>query len=171
MLKRPESNEYSSNQAVYIEVVPEGDLIGILKQQIKDTVALLSDLTADKAGFRYAPGKWSIKEVVGHMADTERIMSYRLLRFARGDNTSLAGFDEDAYVKGASFDSSSLADLLDSLAAVRTATLALLKGITPEVFLRLGSANQSVLSVRALAYIIAGHELHHQNVLKERYLG
>jgi hypothetical protein len=170
MLKRPESNEFSSNHAVYIQVVPEGDLIDILKQQINETIVLLSSLTADKAGFRYAPGKWSIKEVVGHMADTERIMSYRLLRFARGDNTPLAGFEENAYVEGATFDSSSLSDLLENLIAVRNATFTLLSGIAPEAFLLLGTSNQSVLSVRALAYIIAGHELHHQRVLKERYL-
>jgi hypothetical protein len=172
MLKRPENNEFSTFHAVYIQVVPDGDLIGILQQQLDNTILLLSDLTPEKAGFRYAPSKWSIKEVVGHMADTERILSYRLLRFARGDNnTPLAGFDEDAYVQGASFDSSSIADLLEDLIAVRKATFTLLKGITPEAFLRMGTSNQIVLSVRALAYIIAGHGLHHYNVLKERYLG
>jgi hypothetical protein len=170
MLKRPESNEYSPYHTGYIIQVPEGELIQILEQQVKDTILLLNNVSAEKAGFRYAPEKWSIKEVIGHMTDTERIMTYRLLRFSRGDDTALAGFEEDAYVRGAAFDSAFLEDLLENLAAVRKSTLALLKSLAPEAFLRTGSANQNVLSVRAIAYIIAGHELHHRNVLIERYL-
>jgi hypothetical protein len=170
MIKRPESNEFSSYYAGYIQRVPEGDLLVLLKVQLEDTISLLSHLTEDKASFRYAPNKWSIKEVIGHMTDTERIMSYRLLRIARGDNTPLSGFDEDAFVLGASFDLLPLRDLLDNLAAVRQSTLALLKGLTPEAYLRMGSASNSVVSARALAYIISGHELHHRNVLVEKYL-
>src|SRR6478736_2219665 len=99
MLKRPESNEFSPYYTGYIQAVTEGELLPILKQQVSETISLLSDLSTEKSGFRYAPNKWSIKEVVGHMADTERILSYRLLRFSRGDNTPLAGFEEDDYVK------------------------------------------------------------------------
>ncbi|MEX2462487.1 MAG: DinB family protein [Paenibacillaceae bacterium] len=106
----------------------------------------------------------------GHMADTERIMSYRLLRIARGDGTPLPGFEEDAFVLGASFDLLSLEDMLDNLAAVRKSTLALMKGIAPGAYLRMGLASNSAVSARALAYIISGHELHHRNVLVERYL-
>jgi hypothetical protein len=171
MLKRPENHEFSEYHTGYIQLVPEGDLIPILEQQLKDTICLLNNLTEEKAGFRYAPEKWSIKEMVGHMADTERIMSYRLLRFSRGDETPLAGFEEDDYVRGASFDAATLEDLIDNFTAVRKATIALLKGIAPEAFLRSGFVNKGNLSARALAYILAGHELHHRSVLKARYLG
>jgi hypothetical protein len=170
MIKRPESNEFSPSFAGYIQLVPGDDLLILFKDQLNDTIMLLSHLTEEKANFRYAANKWSIKEVIGHIADTERIMSYRLLRIARGDDTPLPGFDEDAYVLGASFDLLSLEDLLDNLIIVRKSTLALVKGITPEAFLRMGTASNNAVSARALAYIISGHELHHRKVLVEKYL-
>jgi hypothetical protein len=170
MIKRPESNEFSPFHAGYIQWVPGDDLLVLFKGQLEDTLSLLRHLTEEKASFRYAPNKWSIKEMIGHIADTERILSYRLLRIARGDNTPLPGFEEDAYVLGASFDLLPLEDLLDNLLVVRISTLSLLKGIAPEAFLRMGSVNNNVVSARALAYIISGHERHHRNVLIERYL-
>jgi len=171
MLKHPESNEFAVYHTRYIQLVPEGDLIHILQQQLKETIGLLNNLTEEKAAYRYAPDKWSIKEMVGHMADTERVMSYRLLRISRGDATPLAGFEEDDYVRGASFDAAALEDLIDNFAAVRKATITLLKGIAPEAFTRMGVVSSATLSARALAYILAGHELHHRNVLNTRYLG
>jgi uncharacterized damage-inducible protein DinB len=170
MITRPESNEYASHSSVYIHRVPEGDLLSLLNQQLEGTLSLVRNLTDEEAGYRYAPGKWSIKQMLGHMADTERIMSYRLLRIARGDRTALAGFKEDDYVDGASFDSAELKDLLADLTIVRSATLSLLNALAPEAFLRLGIVNNHDISVRAIAYIITGHELHHRHVLVERYL-
>jgi hypothetical protein len=170
MIKRPESNEFSPVYAGYIKWVPGDELLVSFKEQLEDTISLLSHLTEEKAIFRYAPNKWSIKEMIGHIADAERIMSYRLLCIARGDDTPLPGFEEDDYVLGASFDLLPFEDLLDNLIAVRKSTLALLKGIAPEAYLRMGTANNKAISARAIAFIISGHELHHRNVLVERYL-
>jgi hypothetical protein len=170
MIKRPESSEFATNYTGYIHRVPEGDLPTLLTDQLEGTLLLVRGLSEEAASFRYAPEKWSIKQILGHLADTERIMSYRLLRIARGDNTPLPGFEEDDYVKGAAFESSSLEDLLVNLSIVRTATLSLLKGLTPAAYLRLGTVNGNVISARALVYIIAGHELHHRSVLIDRYL-
>jgi uncharacterized damage-inducible protein DinB len=170
MLKRPESSEFAAYYASYIQLVTEGDLTTLLKQQGEDLHNSIKDLTETAAEFRYGPDKWSIKEVLGHMADVEHIMSYRLLRIARGDNTVMPGFDENAYVMGASFDLVALQDIIDHLSNVRASTLSLLKTLAPEAYLLMGSANGSVFSARALAYVIAGHALHHQNILVERYL-
>lgn len=169
MLQRPERNEYEGDFGHYIGLVPAGDLLQILADQLEATVGLLNRLTEEQALYRYAPDKWSIKQVIGHMSDTERVMSYRLLRIARGDKTPLPGFDQDVFINGASSDQCSLQLLLEELAAVRHATLALLKGLTAEAWLRQGTASECVFSVRALACVIAGHELHHYKVLQERY--
>ncbi|EJW15848.1 DinB family protein [Paenibacillus alvei] len=119
---------------------------------------------------RYAPGKWSIKEVLGHIADTERVMAYRLLRIARGDQTPLPGFDENQFMNGSAFDSMPMSELLEDYQAVRHATLTLLRGLTDEAALRTGTTNNMTISARALAYTIAGNELHHLRVLKMRWL-
>jgi hypothetical protein len=135
------------------------------------TAALLAGIPEALAGLRYAPGKWSLREVVGHLSDTERIMSYRALRIGRGDPTPLAAFDQDAYVGIAGFDTRTLADLADELAAVRRATVALFSHFDAAALARRGTASDKAVSVRALAGIIAGHELHHLAILQERYLG
>src|SRR4029077_5181557 len=119
---------------------------------------------------RYAPGKWSIKEVIGHVSDAERVFSHRALRFARGDRTRLPGFDEKAYTPAGRFDARPLPDLAAELDAVRHATIALFAGLDSEALARRGPANNKEVSVRALAYIIAGHERHHVGILRERYL-
>ncbi len=167
---RPDPTEYAPYFERYLARVPEGDVVDLLAQQIEETVRLLSGLSEERARYRYAPGKWSVKEVVGHMADTERVLSYRALRFARGDETPLPGFDENALVANAGFDARPLADLLGEFEAVRRATVALFRGFPPEAARRRGVANEKTVSVRALAYIIAGHERHHRDILAERYL-
>lgn len=167
---RPNPSEYAESFGRYIVKVPDGDVVEILAEQIEDTVRLLAGVTDQQALFRYAPGKWSVKEVVGHIADTERVMSYRALRFARGDSTPLPGFDENRLVAHAGFDRRPLAGLLDELQAVRRATVALFRGLDPEAGVRQGVANEKTVSVRALAYVIAGHERHHREILADRYL-
>jgi hypothetical protein len=168
-IDRPERDEYSQPFARYVERVPEGALVDHLERQAADTASVLGALSEERAGHRYAPDKWSVKEIVGHLTDAERIFSYRLLRFARKDETPLPGFDENPYVAAAEFDRRTLADLLAELACVREGTLRLLRGLSPEAFARRGTASGGTLSVRALAYVIAGHELHHREVLKTRY--
>lgn len=169
MIPRPAQTEYAPHYAGYVSRVPEGDVLAHLARQIDETRALLRDLPPSLAVHRYATGKWSVAEVVGHIADAERIFAYRALRFARGDATPLAPFDENAYVPAGSFDRRTLTDLVDELTTVRQATLALLGGLPDEAFALTGVASGRTVSVRALAFIIAGHELHHVAILRERY--
>jgi uncharacterized damage-inducible protein DinB len=165
-----ESNEYASYYSTYVDLVPEGDMISILMHQMEETEDIIKDLTEQQAHFSYGVGKWSIKEVIGHIADTERIMGYRLLSFARGEKAELPGYDDNDYVRNASFNGLSLQDLLENFQITRKSTLQLIKSLPSEAFLRRGKANGSEVSVRALVYIIAGHELHHRNLIKERYM-
>jgi uncharacterized damage-inducible protein DinB len=167
--ERPASDEYSQPFARYVERVPDGALVAQLERQAAETASVLGALSEEQAAHRYAPDKWSVKEIVGHLADAERIFSYRLLRFARKDGTPLPGFDENPYVEAAEFDRRTLPDLLAELASVRDATLRLLRGLPADALTRRGVASSGTLSVRALAYVIAGHELHHREVLKTRY--
>ncbi|HXV90721.1 MAG TPA: DinB family protein [Gemmatimonadales bacterium] len=169
MIARPAPSEYAPHYGGYVDRVPEGDVLDRLARQIDETRTLLRDLPPSRAVHRYATGKWSVAEVVGHIADAERIFAYRALRIARGDATPLAAFDENAYTPAGSFDRRTLTDLLDELTAVRQATLALFRGMPGEAFERTGVASGRSVSVRALAFIIAGHELHHVAILRERY--
>jgi hypothetical protein len=170
MKKRPSSTEYNDYYSSYVESVPDGDIVHILNEQINETHNLLQDISNTQGQFRYAPGKWSLKEVVGHITDTERIMGYRLLSIARGDSTPLPGYDENVYVENAVFDNQSMDKLLKNLNAVRQSTIHLLQSLETDTWARQGTANYSQVTVRALAYIIAGHELHHRKFIKERYL-
>jgi len=169
-IARPQSSEYAPYYSRYIDRVPDGDLVELLRGQIGETLALLRAIPEDRASYRYEPGKWSIKEVVGHLADVERIMGYRMLRIARGDSTPLPGFDENAYVPAANFDARSLTSLAHEFEQVRGATIAFLETLDPDAAARQGSANNLEISARALAYIIAGHERHHVAILRERYV-
>ena len=169
MGKRPTTGEFADYYTGYIAMVPDGDIMGILEEQIHGTIALLQTVSEQQGEYRYAPGKWSVKEVLGHMADTERVMAYRMLAIGRGDTVSLPGMNEDDYVREASFNSQSMSDLLGNLLAVRNATVHLLKSLDKKAWGRLGTANDTDVSANALAYIIAGHELHHRAILSSRY--
>lgn len=166
---RPAPDEYAPFYANYIALVPEGGVIAQLERQATEFARLLESIPEDRADHAYAPGKWTIKEVVGHLTDAERVFAYRALRFARGDATPLAPFDEDAYVPAAAFGARTLADLSQEFQAVRNATVALFRGLPTEAWTRRGIASGHEVSVRALAWIAAGHELHHRKVLIERY--
>lgn len=169
-IPRPAEDEYSPYYAGYIARVPDGDLCATLAAQLTDTRALVHAIPEARGTHRYAPGKWSIKEVLGHVIDTERIMSYRALRFARADETPLPGFEQNDYVPTGGFDRRTLQDLSDELAAVRQATIHQLRHLDPVALTRRGTASGKQVSVRALAYIIAGHERHHVEILKTKYL-
>jgi hypothetical protein len=166
---RPQAGEYAAYQEIYVSRVPGGPIVQTLRHQSEETLALLRRVPEEGAMFAYAPGKWTIKEVIGHLIDTERVMVYRALRFARNDATALPGFDENLYAAEGRFATRSVASLTGELAAVRTSTAAFFEGISPEAWLRSGNANDYRLTVRGLAYVIAGHELHHVAILKERY--
>ena len=166
---RPAEDEYAPYYATYIGRVPPGDLLDLFARQLADTAAFLAKIPPARAGHRYAPGKWSVKEVVGHLADTERVMSHRALRFGRGDPTPLPSFDEDRYVPESGADLRPLEELAREFAAVRQSTLALFHGLPVAAWTRRGEASGKMVSVRALACIIAGHEIHHLDVLRTRY--
>jgi len=169
--ERPAQGEYAPFYAGYIAQVPDGDLLELLARQGGDSAALLAGIPESRGDFAYAAGKWTLKEVLCHLADAERVFAYRALRFARGDGTPLASFDEKAWVPAAGAARRSVAGLAAELAAVRGATLALLRGLPPEAPGRSGTASNSEVTVRALGWIIAGHERHHLQIIRERYLG
>jgi hypothetical protein len=169
--ERPKPGEYNPYYDKYISLILGSDIVGTLASQLPKTVALLSSLSEQEGELRYAPGKWSLKEALGHVIDTERIMAYRALRIARGDRTPMPGFEQDDYVRNGPHADISLAELVEEFKTVRAATLSLFRNLREQDWKRQGIANQDDITVRALAYIIAGHELHHRNILEERYLG
>lgn len=166
---RPTSGDYAPYAEQYILLVAGDDILATLAAQHKQTATLFSGKSERDGNFRYAPGKWSVKEVVGHIADTERIFAYRAMRIARGDQTPLEGFEQDDYVRGARFGARKLADIVEEYADVRQASLALFRSLDEEAWLRRGVASGNPVTVLALAYLIAGHELHHRKILDERY--
>ena len=168
ILSRPDTTEYASSYEAYIGLVPDGNLLTLLERQIEDTVALLRDLSEAEAETRHAPYTWSIKEVVGHLIDCERIFGVRALRFARNDPTALPGFDENSYATIAHFDARPLGSLVQEFELVRRSHLLLFGGLDGEAWLRSGVANGHLVTVRALAYVIAGHERHHVNIVRKR---
>jgi hypothetical protein len=166
----PDPTEYAPYFGRYITLVGGHDIVAALQDQPRETLALLSGLSEAQGDYRYAADKWSIKEMLGHLIDTERVFAYRALRFARNDSTPLASFEQDGYVQWGNFSDRRLADLIEEFVAVRAATVWLFRGLSPEAWIRRGVASGNPVSVRALAYIVAGHELHHQRILREKYL-
>ena len=158
MLERPATEEYAAFYEGYIKRVPEGNIIERLEQQSNIVQSVLSSLTEEQVNYRYAEGKWSVKEVIGHLTDNERIMSSRLLRIARGDQANHPGYDQDVLMQSHPFD-----------AAARRSTLLMLRHITPEAWLRRGIVSDNPASARSIAYVLVGHELHHLSVLRDRY--
>jgi uncharacterized damage-inducible protein DinB len=169
MLSRPNRTEYADFYANYISKVPDGDLLNFLDLQTGDFDGLVNDLTDEQASQPPAPGKWSVKQVLGHLCDTERVHSYRVLRFARGDKTELQGFEQDDYVAAANSNSRSTTELLAELKTVRKATMSLLESLTAAESERTGIANGKSISVRAMAYVIAGHAQHHLELLQKQF--
>lgn len=171
VISRPQADEYATYYGNYIGKVPDGDLLAMLATQVGDTLKLIREIPEPRGSYRYAPDKWSIKEVIGHICDNERIMGYRALRIARADATPLPGFEQNDYVPAGDFDRRTLADLGEELAAVRQATLHLFRHLGPDALMRRGTASGNPFTPRALAYVIAGHERHHVGILKAKYLG
>ncbi len=165
---RPDPTEYLTYYEKYISLVPAGDILTSLERQVEDSRMLLRDVSESEAEVRHEPYTWSIKEVIGHLIDSERVFGYRALCFARQDPTGLPGFDENAYVQNARFDARSLSSLAEEFELVRRAHLLFFRGLDGEAWLRSGVANGSPVSVRALAFIIAGHERHHMTIVRQR---
>lgn len=169
-LRKPQPEEVPPYFTRYVDKVVGADVLAVLERQAAEVQALLGGLTDAQADYRYEPEKWNIREIIGHLADAERIFVYRALAFARADATPLPGFEEDEYVANARFAERPLADLLNELATVRAATLAFFRGLNDAELSRTGTAGQRTVTVRALASVIAGHEAHHLGVIRERYL-
>ncbi len=169
-IPRPVSGEYDPYYQRYLDGLPEGDVLALLDAQRRETSRLLGGLSDQEAALRYAVGKWSVKEVLGHLIDVERVLGYRALRFSRADATPLPGFEQDDYVSHGNFDSRTLADLLVELDVVRSGTLALFGGMSATMLDRQGTANEATMRVRAVPWIVLGHERHHLAILRERYL-
>ena len=169
-ISRPRVDEFDSYYERYVSLVADGDIIAQLQNQISATLDLLNKISPEKADFSYASGKWTVKELVGHIVDSERIFAYRALRIARGDKTPIEGYEQDDYVKNAKFGKYALADLAEEFALVRRANILMFRNLPETAWYKRGVANNKEISVRALAYISAGHEIYHINVLKERYL-
>jgi hypothetical protein len=170
IISRPQKTEYPEYFDQYIKLVKSEAVIRIMESQMLELQALLSDLPTDKEDYAYAPGKWTIKEVIGHMIDTERIFGYRALRFARGDKSELPGFDETLYVPQGKFNKRTFYDLAHEFGVVRESNIILFKNLDEEGLSRSGKANGLTISVRALVYAIAGHSAHHVNVIRQKYL-
>jgi len=167
---RPEPSDYAPEFKRYIDLVPETDIAAALEKQGEETQQLIASLSEERAAHRYAPGKWSIKGVIGHVADGEKIFGYRLLAIARGDKNSLPGFEENEYADNAHFDDWSLRDLAEWLAVARRSNLLLVRNLSEEDLNRRGVANNKEVTALALAFALVGHERHHLSVLRERYL-
>jgi hypothetical protein len=167
---RPQPGEYAPYSDRYISLVPANDVLTALEDQRRQMLLLLCGRTEADGDLRYAPEKWSLKEVLGHINDTERIMSYRALRISRGDATPIEGFEQDDYVRNGPFARRPLADLIEDYIAVRRATISLFRNLDEAAWTRRGVATKNEVTVRALAYIIAGHELHHRRIIEEKYL-
>jgi hypothetical protein len=170
MIQRPKENEYPAYYQPYVNLVLDIDMVELLKENLQETIELFEGLSEEDGLFRYSPSKWSIKEVLGHMTDTERIMSYRLLRVGRGDSTPLAGFDENDYVAGSQINKLPIRDILEDFIATRNSTLTLIQNMPKDAWVNIGFANGAEISALAIAYIIAGHAIHHRKIIMERYL-
>ncbi len=166
---RPDATEYAPFYATYVADVPEGDVVAALRASGTEILAVLATIPAARGGHRYAPDKWTVREVIGHVIDAERIFTYRALRLARADATPLPGFEENDYVRSAGADARTLADLVHELRVVRESTVCFFESLPDAAWARRGVVNGREVSVRALAYITAGHARHHRAVLRERY--
>ena len=170
IILKPVPSELSDYYQTYLKYISEDDLLDALIKQKKTTQNFLRSIPDAKASFAYATGKWMLKEVVGHLCDTERILTYRALRFSRNDRTPLSGFDENAYTPNSNYKSRTLSNIAEENKAVGESTIALFTNMSEEMFDRKGLANQSEVSVKALLFFIVAHERHHLKVIQERYL-
>lgn len=169
-MNRPETHEFAPYYNTYISLIEDNAVLTVLDAQTAEIRAIFSDVSEDKGSYAYAEGKWTIKELLSHLIDGERIFAYRILRISRGDETPIEGFEQDDYIETSNANNRLFADLLDEFDHERRANLLLVKNLTEEASLRIGTASNNPVSVRALVYIMAGHVKHHVGILQERYL-
>ena len=169
-MNRPETSEYAPYYERYISLVADSDIVDVLGSQPTRLQDMLTAMPDEKGEFRYAEGKWSIKELLGHIIDGERMFAYRAFRISRGDETPIEGFEQDGYIEHAHSNDRSFADIFDELSLLRRANLIFIKNLSDAGWLRVGTASDAKVSTRALVYIMAGHVEHHLAILKDRYL-
>lgn len=169
-MNRPESSEYDPYYEHYVSLVPETEITAVLAAQPQELSRLFDGLADEKGTHSYAEGKWTIKELLGHLIDGERMFAYRIFRISRGDQTPIEGFEQDGYIENAHSNSRTFADLLEEFALLREANMHVFRNLTEDAWTRVGTANEKQISVRALAWIMAGHIRHHIDILKGRYL-
>ena len=169
IITRPEASEHAPYYSRYVDKVPKGDILQLLKDQMDSTLWMMENLDEAKGDYRYAEGKWTVKEVFGHVNDAERVFAYRAMCISRGDTTPLPGFEQDDYVATGAFNTRPIKHLMAEYQGIRSSTVALLEGLTEEGWKRSGTASDFSVTTKALVWIIAGHELHHLAVLKEKY--
>ncbi|MEO6333484.1 MAG: DinB family protein [Pyrinomonadaceae bacterium] len=169
-MNRPDKTEYAPYYERYVSLVTPTDVMSMLGEQTTQLQDILNGMPEEKGEFRYAEGKWSIKELLGHVIDGERMFAYRVLRISRGDATPIEGFEQDGYIENANSNHRSLADLLEEFSLLRRANMIFFKNLDGDGWSRIGTASGATVSVRALGYIMAGHVEHHLGILKERYL-
>jgi len=170
VISPPSPDEYAPFYASYVSLAGGGDIVATMEKQLHELTAFFSARNEQDAEFRYAPGKWSIKEIVGHVIDTERIFAYRALRISRNDKTPIEGFEQDDYVRFGPFGNCQLTDLIEEFGHVRRSNLALFRSLDKDAWMRRGTASNKEVTVRALAYMLVGHAAHHRNVLEQKYL-
>lgn len=169
-MNRPEKNEYDPYYETYVSLVGDGDIVDTLERQAAEVREFFAAIPEEKGPYAYAEGKWSIKELLGHIIDGERMFMYRIFRISRADKTPIEGFEQDGYIENARSNSRRFADLLEEFAALRRANIIAYRHFSDEDWGRTGTANELEITPRALAYIMAGHVTHHLNILKDRYL-
>lgn len=167
---RPETNEYAPYYERYVSLVENPDILFSLENQLRETLDLLTAVPEEKGGYAYADDKWSIKELIGHLIDGERIFSYRAYRISRNDQTPLSGFEQDDYVANGNFNNARLIDLIEEFSLLRRANILFFKNLRDEAWLYTGTASENKISARAIAFVMIGHVSHHLKILRERYL-
>ena len=169
-MNRPETNEFAPYYNTYVSLVSDDEIIPVLDKQPGEIDQMISGLPEDKGSFAYAEGKWTIKELLSHLIDGERMFAYRVLRISRGDETPIEGFEQDGYIENSNANNRSFAELLEEFRLLRRANILLVQNLSDEASRRIGTASGNPVSVRALVYIMAGHIRHHINILNQRYL-
>jgi len=169
-MNRPEKTEYAEYYDRYISLIDSDEIVAVLENQLEELAEVFKQITEEKSHYAYAADKWTIKEVIGHLADGERIFAYRALRISRADKTPIEGFEQDGYIENSNFNQTPLSDLTAELLLTRKSNLIFFRNLSGEAWLRTGTASENSVSVRALAYIMAGHVRHHLKILNERYL-
>src|ERR1043166_2263814 len=170
-MNRPVETEYAPYYQSYVNQVSENDIIAVLRSELDDLDVLLDRVPADKETYAYSEGKWTIRELVGHLIDGERVFGYRAFCIARGEKQNLPGFEQDDYLQTAPYNHINLEDLLSEWRLVRLSNIAMFRTLDEDAWNRVGTANNNEVTVRAIAFVMAGHTRHHMNILRERYLG